>query len=97
MIHRLSPLCLEIKSPKQVGACMDLVLIRTAEPGHQKQMHNISYPRMPPQSCRCYLGGKRFSKEEDSFPLDLHFLTRFFLVSQAIVLACLRPLSRVPG
>lgn len=62
-------------------------------------MHGISYLRMPPQSCRLYLGCVRFSKEEDSFPhvhYDLHFLTRFFLVSQAIVLACLKPLTRGP-
>lgn len=84
-----------------VGTCVDLVLIRgTAELGHWEQIHDISYLRMPPESCRCFLGGASFSEKENSFPhihYDLHFVTRFFLVSQAIVLACLRPLSRGPG
>lgn len=92
MIHRLSLPCLGIES--QVRWSMS-----GPNAYHQVQMHGISYLRMPPQSCRLYLGCVRFSKEEDSFPhvhYDLHFLTRFFLVSQAIVLACLKPLTRGP-
>lgn len=53
-----------------------------------------------PKVLQVFPWGHGVFKEEASFPYihyDHHFLTRLFLVSRAIVLACLGSLTRGPG